>query len=131
MKKSGLVINLAIILSFLLTAYYFVVNCWTANFCFVESGKVHAAGDATPYISLAAQNTIFAVIEAILLVALAVALFLFNYRFDGVSLREKVSKRLAESKEKRVQYRAEKAEADRKKRVEELQKELDDLKGGD
>lgn len=131
MKKVSILINLVIILSFLLTAYYFVVNCWTANFYFVESGKVHAAGDTTPYMSLATQNTIFAVIEAILLVALAAALFLFNYRFDGVSMREKVAKRLAESKERRVQYSAEKAEADKKKRLEELQKEMDDLKGGE
>lgn len=83
----------------------------------------------------AVRCTIYAVIEAMLIVALGASLFFFNYRFDGVSLREKIVARLLESKEKRAQYRVKKAAADKQaaiedkqKRLEELQNELDELK---
>lgn len=81
------------------------------------------------------NGSITLVINLIFLIALAISLFLFNYRFDGVSLREKIAARLLESKEKRAQYRVEKAAADKQaaiedkqKKLEQLQNELDELK---
>ena len=78
--------------------------------------------------STAIEFMIYAVIEAVLIVLLGVSIFLFNYRFDGVSMREKVAKRLAESAEKRKVFLAEKKEADKQKRLEKLQAEMDELK---
>ena len=138
MKKISILINVTLGISLVLIACYLFESCWNANFYFIESGKDHSVNgsiDATPYMRIAIENTIYAVIEAILIVALGASLFLFNYRFDGVSLREKIATRLLESKEKRAQYRVEKAAADKQvaiedkqKRLEELQAELDELK---
>ncbi len=75
------------------------------------------------------------VLSAISLIASTFLLICFNYRFDGVSLREKIAARLLESKEKRAQYRVKKAAADKQaaiedkqKKLEQLQSELDELK---
>lgn len=131
MKKISFIINFALILSLLLMIYYFAVSCWQASFYFSEGGKVPESNgsiDATPYMSLAIEGTIFAVIEAIVSISLGISLFLFNYRFDGVSMREKVAKRLAESAEKRKNTHAEREEARKQKRLEKLQAEMDELK---
>lgn len=133
MKKITWVINITLAISFFWVFFMFVVSCIAANNYF----QFYYAGYQNPeqLLSSAIENTVYAVIEAILIVALGASLFLFNYRFDGVSLREKIATRLAESKEKRAQYRVEKAAADKQaaiedkqKRLEQLQSELDELK---
>lgn len=137
MKKIPIIINFVIAFTFLFLFVRFIYDCMGANtyFDYVSSHPNDYDYNLRPMLSAAVQCTIYAVIEAILIVALGASLFFFNYRFDGVSLRKKIATRLAESKEKRAQYRVEKAAADKQaeiedkqKRLEELQAELDELK---
>lgn len=137
MKKISILINCTIAFSFLLLFFRFVSDCMGANtyFAYVSSHPNDYDYNLNSMLDAAVRCAIYAVIEAVLIVALGTSLFFFNYRFDGISLREKVAARLLESKEKRAQYRVEKAAADKQaaiedkqKRLEELQAELDELK---
>ena len=130
MKKMSFVINIAIIVSILYLLYCLIAHCFVANNYFLQISKYgNVEGyDIQSMTSTAIEFMIYAVIEAVLIVLLGVSIFLFNYRFDGVSMREKVAKRLAESAEKRKVFLAEKKEADKQKRLEKLQAEVDELK---
>ena len=129
MKKISILINCAIAFSFLLLFFRFVSDCMGANtyFTYVSSHPNDYDYNLNSMLDAAVRCTIYAIIEAVLIVSLGASLFFFNYRFDGVSLREKIATRLLESKEKRAQYRVEKAAADKKAAIEDKQKRLEEL----
>lgn len=143
MKKTKILLNVFIILIALISLCCFIMLCircgtlWKYYKQALESqGDVPLAdGVLDEHLHLSVYCTILCVSLFIIFILSVTALFFFNYRFDGVSLREKVAARLLESKEKRAQYRVEKAAADKQaaiedkqKRLEELQAELDELK---
>lgn len=89
---------------------------------FIDDESLHSY-----YVNLLIESSIYAFINLLGFLSSIAALFFFNYRFDGVSLREKIAARLAESKEKRAQSRVEKAAADKQAEIEDKQKQLEQL----
>lgn len=137
MKKISIFLNVLLCILLACSLYYFVTSCVTLPISINTYNRLAITDpeQAMNYHKYVVNGSITLVINLIFLIALAISLFLFNYRFDGVSLREKIAARLLESKEKRAQYRVEKAAADKQaaiedkqKRLEQLQNELDELK---
>lgn len=130
MKKISIFLNVMLALFFIWIMYDLVSSCITLSYdvqTYLFLSEIES-DEASFYKNYIVQNSITVAFDAIMTVASVISLFLFNHRFNGVSLREKVAVRLTESKEKRTQYKAEKAEADRQKRLEALQSEIDKLK---
>lgn len=137
MKKVSVFLNIVLVVILACSLYHVVVSCISLPLTINNYNRFLVSDPelATNYYKYVINGSITLVINIIFFIALIIALFFFNYRFDGISLREKIAARLAESKEKRAQYRVEKAAADKQaaiedkqKRLEELQAELDELK---
>ena len=135
MKKTKNLLNVFIILIALISLCCFIMVCircgtlWKYYKQALESrGDVPLAdGVLDEHLYLSVQCTILCVSLFIIFTLSVAALFFFNYRFDGVSLREKIAARLLEGKERRAQYRVEKAAADKQAAIEDKQKRLEQL----
>ena len=132
MKKFYIITNICLAIMFICTAYYLVVEAIRLDSFVTVASSQNLWKE---YSSAITNSSILLVLSAISLIASTFLLICFNYRFDGVSLREKIAARITESKEARAKYKAEKAEADKQaaiedtqKKLEELQKELDEMK---
>ena len=130
MKKYSIFINTFLIISILYFIFLFAMNCFTATLTFENYNIAERSGEpyANDLYTSAVSYMVQAIIEGALIIINGFSLFFFNYRFDGVSMREKIAARLVESKEKRAQYRAKKTEEDKQKRLEKLQAEMNELK---
>lgn len=132
MKKISALINVTLFAALLFSIAVFVSTCISANQLFKSLHNLQSMYEPPSSLnavqSAAIHNTILATAGIIISVMLGASIFFFNYRFDGVSFREKVAARLTESKQRKAESRLEKQEARKKKRIEELQSQLDKLK---
>lgn len=129
MKKVTIFLNVFFIfvglwMLFNFSSHAYSLSIAAKNFnSFLDDESLHSY-----YVNLLIESSIYAFINLLGFLSSISALFFFNYRFDGVSMREKIAARLVESKEKRAQYRAKKTEEDKQKRLEKLQAEMNELK---
>ncbi len=117
MKKIHLIINVLLITILACSIYMLYINA-----SFLETSLHYAVTEPST-----TQFAIRTVVNAILVLALGTCIFLFNYRFNGKSLREDIAERWENSKAKKAEYKASKAEQDKQKRLAELQAEMDKL----
>lgn len=130
MKKISIFLNVLLCILLACSLYYFVTSCITLPIT-INTYNMLIGTDpeqAVHYHQYVVNGSITLVVNIVFFTALTISLILFNYRFDGVSMREKIAARLVESKEKRAQYRAKKTEEDKQKRLEKLQAEMNELK---
>ena len=127
MKKIGLFINIVMCLSLIAFLAFLVMDIYGLSI--ILSTKETAPPDIYQmYNDQIVQYILLILVSVILSALLIISLFFFNYRFDGIPMREKIANRIAESKEKKAQYKAEKAEEEKQQQIAELQAKIDELK---
>lgn len=128
MKKIFIFINIVLALCSIWMLTMFILNCISADLLLdAYSTYPKGAEGIQDILNSITQSIIFLVIDFILLLCLCFIIFLLNYHFNGTPLREKIATRLLEGKERRAQYRAEKAAADKQAAIEDKQKRLEQL----
>lgn len=128
MKKFFIITNICLCIMFICSTYFLIVEAIrleSAAAIFLDQPYDFIQKE---YIPVIINSSILIFLSIISMASSIVLIIIFNYRFDGVSMREKVANRIAESKKKKAQYKAEKAEEEKQKQIAELQAKIDELK---
>lgn len=130
MKKKYFIINISLTIALLWMIHGLV--CDIIGTCtYFELAKKQLLYDSTAisqFYSYAIRCLCFSIFHALLIVGLSMSLILLNPRLFRRSTWTNLSEEWAQAKSERLARKQEKAEADKQKRLEELQAEIEKLK---